>query len=84
MLLDANWIHHFHCNPNESRKLAAVTKVEGRAFSPAEECTKILELDGSSTGTKGVVKHEKREANRKVRNKYYWVRGEDEKLSSLK
>ena len=68
------------CNPDEYRKLVTLTKVEGKAFSPAEECKRILELDGGSTGAKNVVKHEKRESNRRVRSNYYWVRGEDEKL----
>ena len=67
-----------------SRTFAPLTKVEGKAFSPAEECKRILELDGGTTGAKGVVKHEKRESNRTVRNYHYWVRGADEILSSLK
>ena len=67
-----------------SRTFAPLTKAEGKAFSPAEECKRILELDGGSTGAKSVVKYEKRESNRTVSNYHYWVRGPDETLSSLK
>ena len=53
---------------DNSRKTASLTKIEGKAFSPAEECKRILELDGGITGAKSVVKYEKRESNRKPRN----------------
>ena len=68
-------------------QIAPLIKVEGKAFSPAEECKRILELGaGGITGAKSVVKHEKRVQNRKVRNYHFWVlRGPDETtLSSLK
>ena len=55
---------------DNSRKFAALTKIEG----PAEECKRILELDGGITGAKSVVKYEKRESNRKLRKNCYWVR----------
>ena len=67
-----------------SRKFASLTKVEGKAFSPAEEYKRILEVDGGITGAKCVVKYEKRVSNRKLRNNYNQVRVDDEKLSSLK
>ena len=38
---------------------APLTKVEGKVFSPAVECKRILELDGDTTGVKNVVKYEK-------------------------
>ena len=77
--------YHPSLDPDLSRTFAPLTKVEGKAFSPAEECKRFLELDaGTTTGAKSVVKHEKQESNRKVRNYHYWVRGADETLSSLK
>ena len=71
-------------DPDMSRTFAPLTKVEGKAFRPAEECKTILELDGGTTGAKSVMKYQKRESNRKVRNYHCWVRGADETLSSLK
>ena len=60
-------------DPDLSRTFAPLTKNEGKAFSPAEECKRILELDGGgTTGAKSEVKYEKRESNLEVRVHPYW------------
>ena len=70
--------------PDLSGIFPPLRKGEGKAFSPAEECKRILELKEGNTGAKSGVKHEKRESNRKLRNYHYWVRGADETLFLLK
>ena len=67
-----------------SRKFGSCVKVEGKAFSAAKECKRLMEMEGGKFGATSVVKSEKRESNRKIREHHYWVRGPDENLSALK
>ena len=55
------------------RKFAAHSMVDGTGFSAAAECRRLLQLD-QTEGAKSVVKSEKREKTRKVRQYVYWVR----------
>lgn len=68
----------------DSKKFSVFSMINDKAMSPADECKRILELDGSSLGVKSIVKHQKRETNRKIRKYHYWVRSPEEKLSALK
>ena len=53
------------------RKFAAHSMVDGIGFSTAAECKeRILKLDGTE-GAKSIVKSEKREKTRKVRQYHY-------------
>ena len=66
------------------RKFEACVSVDGKPFSTAVECKRLMEKDEGAKGAHSNVKSEKRESNRKIRNQHFHVRGPDEKLSGLK
>ena len=51
--------------------------------SPAEDCKRVLESDGSE-GVKSVVKREKRERQRGINNRFWHVRKLDDELVNIK
>ena len=71
-------------NGSQSRKFGSSVKVDGKAFSASAECKRLMELEDEKYGAKNIVKSEKRESNRMIKEHHYWVRGSEEKLSALK
>ena len=69
-------------------KLSATVKTEGKAFDTAEECRRILKLQGGENGEDFVqhdqVTWEPRDSKRKIRRRVFWVRKQDEQLNGLK
>ena len=53
-------------------RFASHSMVDGEAFSAAAECKRMLEIEGNE-GVKSVIKSEKRQANRKIKQYHYWV-----------
>ena len=53
-------------------RFASHSMVDGEGFSAAAECKRMLEIDGTE-GVKSVIKSEKRETNRKIKQYHYWV-----------
>ena len=55
----------------------------GKAYSAAEDCKRILEMEGGG-GVRAGVKREKRELNRGINERHWHVRKLSEKLNELK
>ena len=75
--------HPSDLDPDEAsnkvtRKLAGTVKTEEKAFDTAEECRRILMLQGGEKGEDKVmqdkVKWEPRNRKREVKRKVFWVR----------
>ena len=68
--------------------LAGTVKKEKKAFDTAEECRRILMLQGVEKGEDKVmqdqVKWEPRNREKKVKRKVFWVRKQDEQLNGSK
>ena len=70
-------------NDDSVNRFASHSMVDGKAFSAAKECKRMLEIEGNQ-GVQSVIKSEKREANRKIKQYHYWVSDPKEQLPSLK
>ena len=74
------------------RHMAGTVKTEGKAFDTAEECRRILMLQGGEKGEEkdedndmeDKVKWEPQNRNRKVKKNVHWVRKQDEQLNGSK
>ena len=73
-------------NDSNSLKIHSLEKLKGRSekYSAAADCKRILEQDDGGQGMKSSVKSEKRERNRGIKNRYWHLREEFEKLSDFK
>ena len=86
--------HPSNLDPDEASnkvtwQLAGTVKTEEKAFDTAEECRRILLLQGGEKGEDKVlmqdqVKWEPRNRKRKVKRKVFWVRKQDEQLNGTK
>ena len=70
-------------NDDSVNRFASHSMVDGKAFSAAKECKRMLEIEGNQ-GVKSVIKSEKREGTRKIKEYHYWVSDPKEKLPGLK
>ena len=66
-------------------KVQSFHDVDGHSkrYSPAEDCKRLLEQEGSQ-GVKSIIKHEKREVNRKINARSWHVRPIHAKLNGMK
>ena len=73
-------------NDSKSLKIHSLEKLKGRSekYSAAADCKRILEQDDGGKGMKSSVKSEKRERNRGIKDRYWHLREEFEKLSDFK
>ena len=72
---------------NKDAKLMKIHSIQNVAgsgkYSAAADCKRLLEIDGGE-GMKSVVKSEKRERERGIKNRYWHLREEFEKLSEIR
>ena len=66
-----------------TKKFAAAVIEGNKGSSPALECKRLLEFEGT-TGKKSYRKNNKRENNRAIQRMHYWVRGGAEELIGIK
>mmetsp|Transcript_20210 Transcript_20210/g.45217 ORF Transcript_20210/g.45217 Transcript_20210/m.45217 type:complete len:251 (+) Transcript_20210:988-1740(+) len=67
----------------DTKKFAAAVMQGTKGCSPALECKRLLEFEGTS-GKKSNRKNNKRENSRAIQRMHYWVRGGTEKLNESK
>ena len=67
----------------DTKKFAAAVMEGSKGCSPALECKRLLEFEGT-TGKKSNRKYQKRENSRAIQRMHYWVRGGAEQISGIK
>ena len=67
----------------DTKKFAAAVMEGSKGCSPALECKRLLEFEGT-TGKKSNRKYQKRENSRAIKRMHYWVRGGTQKLNEIK
>mgnify|MGYP001328175388 CR=1 FL=1 len=67
----------------DTKKFAAAVMEGSKGCSPALECKRLLEFEGT-TGKKSNRKNNKRENSRAIQRMHYWVRGGAEQISGIK
>ena len=68
---------------DDTKKFAAAVMQGTKGCSPALECKRLLEFEGT-TGKKSNRKNNKRENRRAIDRMHYWVRGGSEQLNGIK
>lgn len=71
----------FEVDDPKVKKFAAHTMVQGKAVSPAEECKRMIEWDGTE-GKESVRKYQKSEQHRAIEKMHYWVRNPSDEILS--
>ena len=67
----------------DTKKFAAAVMQGTKGCSPALECKRLLEFEGT-TGKKSNRKNNKKEKSRAIQRMHYWVRGGAEELRGIK